>query len=73
MPSKTTTKVKQARLRSGLTLRDLAEVCRAAGVSVSDSQLSKIERGVCEPRPALRKVLAAVLNLSPLAFERDAA
>jgi transcriptional regulator with XRE-family HTH domain len=46
-----------------MTQRELADRCKEAGVKVSDSQLSKIERGVCMPYPPLRAVLAKLLDL----------
>lgn len=55
-----------ARLRKGWTLRQLAEQCRAAGQSVDYGQLGRIERREASPRPALRAVLAQVLDLDPV-------
>jgi hypothetical protein len=46
-----------------MTLRDLARACADRGAPVSWSQLSKIERGLSAPRPALRAVLADLLGL----------
>lgn len=63
MPSETTSRVKQQRLRRGMTQQDLADKCRAAGVSVDESQISRIERGIYTPRPRLRAVLAGLLAL----------
>lgn len=61
-----------ARLRRGLSLRALAEVCEAAGTKVSNGQLSRIERGLFEPQPELRATLARVLELDPIDdFKRD--
>jgi transcriptional regulator with XRE-family HTH domain len=53
----------EARLRRGMTQAELAQACRKLGVSASDSQLSKIERGLFTPRPALRAALARILDL----------
>jgi transcriptional regulator with XRE-family HTH domain len=50
----------------GLSLRALAERCADAGASVSDSQLSKIERGMYMPYPKLRATLAQILDLDPV-------
>lgn len=52
-----------ARLRRGLSLRALATACEQAGTKVSNSQLSKIERGLFAPQPELRAVLARLLEL----------
>lgn len=51
------------RLENGWTLRDLAINCEACGQAVSNSQLSKIERGVNHPRPALLRALASVFGV----------
>lgn len=51
------------RLRRGWTQDALAERCTEEGAPVSDSQISKIERGVCQPGPKLRAVLAELLDL----------
>ena len=51
------------RLEQGLTLKQLAERCRFRGVSVSTAQLSRIERSLHIPRPALRKALAELLDV----------
>lgn len=58
------------RLRLGLTLRGLAARCTAEGVPASYSQLAKIEKGYCAPRPALRAKLAEILDLDPMTFSR---
>lgn len=43
----------------------LAEKCREeAGVPVSASEISRIERHIHAPRPALRKALADLLGVS---------
>lgn len=52
------------RLELGLTLKQLAERCRSGGVSVSASEISRIERAMHVPRPALRKTLAELLDVS---------
>lgn len=51
------------RLEKGWTQGDVAANCAAYGQPVSDSQLSRIERGVHHPRPALLSVLAKVLDI----------
>jgi len=51
------------RLELGLTMRQLAEQCRAAGVPVSQSEISRIERLIHVPRPTLRKKLAEILGM----------
>lgn len=55
-----------ARLRKGLSLRALATECEQAGTKVSNSQLSKIERGLFAPQPELRATLAGLLDLDPI-------
>lgn len=45
-------------------MQRLAEQCRAAGISVSASEISRIERHIHTPRPALRKKLAELLGLA---------
>ena len=52
------------RLEQGLTMKQLAERCRAAGTPVSTSELSRIERHIHAPRPALRKQLADLLGIA---------
>lgn len=55
----------------GLTLRDLAAECRRQGAPISNSQLSKIERGVTEtPRPAVRAALRRILGIDPVTGRR---
>jgi transcriptional regulator with XRE-family HTH domain len=56
-------KLRELREEGGMSLRALAAQCKAAGHPVSDSQLSKIERGLCRPRPALMRTLADVLRV----------
>ncbi len=57
------TPVREARLRLGLTIRELSLLCADEGTPISESQLSKIERGLFQPWPANRAVLAKVLGL----------
>lgn len=52
------------RLEQGLTVGQLAERCKAAGVPVSPSEISRIERRIHAPRPALRKQLAELLGVT---------
>lgn len=56
-------RIRDHREKAGLTLRDLAKRCAKAGKSVSDSQLSKIERELARPRPQLLKTLADVFDV----------
>lgn len=57
--------IRAKRLGQGWTMLQLAEKCRAeAGVSVSTSEISRIERYIHAPRPALRKALADLLGMS---------
>jgi transcriptional regulator with XRE-family HTH domain len=51
------------RLEKGWTQGDVAINCAAYGQTVSDSQLSRIERGVHHPRPALLRALASVFGV----------
>jgi transcriptional regulator with XRE-family HTH domain len=69
MRHKTATPALGARLRRGLTLRQLAAACAAKGVPVDNSQLSKIERGKSTPRPKLRAALAEILELDVADFD----
>ena len=55
--------MEQARLAKGWTQRQLAAVIVAAGVQVTDAHLSRIERGMSAPGPALRKGIADALGL----------
>ncbi|MFD5468850.1 helix-turn-helix transcriptional regulator [Streptomyces sp. NPDC127105] len=71
MPSEVRSPVKQWRLRRGMTLQDLAEKCAADGAPVSESALSRIERGKQVPRPKLRFVLAELVGLDIDAFEQQ--
>lgn len=59
------------RLEQGLTLKQLAAQCREQGVRVSVSELSRIERYIHAPRPALRKMLAGVLGVTVTDFKQD--
>lgn len=56
--------VRETREHSGMTLRGLAARCTEAGQRVSDSQLSKIERGLHRPRPPLLKTIADILGVT---------
>jgi len=58
-----------ARLEQGMTMKGLAERCTAVGVRVSTAELSRIERRIHSPRPALRKMLAEQLGLSVTDFD----
>lgn len=55
-----------ARLDKGLTQRQLAAVITASGVKVTDSHLSKIERGMVSPGPQLRRAIADALGIDKL-------
>lgn len=72
MPSETTSRVKQQRLRRGMTQQDLADKCAEAGVPVDESHISRIERGIYTPRPRLRALLAELLDLDIDDFEQRA-
>lgn len=51
-----------------MTQKLLAEGCKAAGVRVSVSEISRIERRIHGPRPALRKTLADLLGVAVTDF-----
>ncbi|HCA87538.1 MAG TPA: hypothetical protein DEQ61_19965 [Streptomyces sp.] len=69
MQQKNTDHLRRQRLQLGLTLRALAEKCATEGAPVSNSHLSKIERGLYCPSPRLRAVLAHVLEIDVMDFE----
>lgn len=48
------TPMREERLRRGLSQQALADLCARKGAPVTDSQLSKIERGLCLPNPMAR-------------------
>lgn len=73
MTKGTASPVKQGRLKRGMTLADLAGECAAEGASVTDSTLSRIERGLQTPRPRLRGVLARLLELDVADFDHGEA
>lgn len=56
--------MRRKRLGLGLTLNGLAARCTEAGAPVTAPALSRIERRLQAPRPALRKTLADVLGMS---------
>ncbi|MFI7137229.1 helix-turn-helix transcriptional regulator [Streptomyces massasporeus] len=62
--------MKQQRLRRGMTQQELADLCAEAGAPVDESHLSRIERGIYTPRPKLRSVLAALLDMDIEDFEQ---
>lgn len=67
------TPVREARLRQGLSLRELARRCAEEGVPASYNNLARIERGEGVPYPKLRAALARVLGLDAVHdFERKA-
>lgn len=65
MTATRSTKARTARLRLGLSLRELANELATKGALVDFSQLSRIENGLYAPRPKLRKALCEVLDLEP--------
>lgn len=71
MPAETASTIRDQRIRQGLTLSELAAKCTAAGAPLSESHLSRIERGAV-PRPRLRATLARLLDLDISDFERQA-
>ena len=56
--------VVRARLRKGMTLRQLADACEELGSPIDYSFLSRIERGLSQPRPRVLPVLAQALDLT---------
>lgn len=54
----------------GLSQPELADRCSAAGARVSHAHLSKIERGLHVPRPALRATLCALLGMQSSDFDQ---
>lgn len=65
--------VRARRLELGLTMARLAERCAAEGTKVSASEISRIERRIHIPRPALRLALAEVLGISVADFDEGEA
>lgn len=63
MPARPGADLRGKRLEQGWTLVTLAKKCRAAGVPVSASELSRIECNLHAPRPELCKALADLLGL----------
>ena len=63
METTETTPMRKAREDKGWTLRKLAAVITAAGVPVSDGNLSRIERGEVSPRVALKRAIADALGI----------
>lgn len=51
-----------------MTMEHLAEECRAVGVRVSASEISRIERRIHSPRPVLRRALADLLGVTVADF-----
>lgn len=64
MNTATDSPMKTARLAKGWSQRKLADVVAAAGVPVTDGNLSRIERGEVSPTPKLRRALCDVLGLA---------
>ncbi|MGW2580802.1 hypothetical protein ACWCYZ_05595 [Streptomyces virginiae] len=63
------TALRRRRLKLGLTLVKLSSRCAEAGVPVSHSHLSKLDRGLYTPRPELRATLVQLLDLDDDAFD----
>lgn len=55
--------LRQRRESGRWTLRQFAAICKELGHSVSDSELSKIERGLVVPHLSTRKKIDTVLAL----------
>ena len=53
----------QMRLEAGWSQRDLVDRCLAVGRALSHSQVSKIERGECYPRPGTLSALARTFGI----------
>ena len=62
------TRMKQARLASGLTLDDLSQKMTAAGHSITKAALSKYELSKSMPRTAFLAALAKILGVRPSYF-----
>lgn len=56
-------KLRNARMRLGLTVTQVAERCTAEGVKVDSGQISRYERGIHAPEPRIRVVLARILGV----------
>lgn len=56
----------------GWAIKQLAERCKPEGLPVSASELSRIERYIHVPRPALRTTSAEVLGLTVMGFVKVA-
>lgn len=59
------------RIDLGMTQQDLTDRCTELGAPVSESQISKIERGLCTPLPGLRFVLRQILGDDPVALQQQ--
>lgn len=59
------------RLSRGWTQQELADHCTAEGAPISESQISKIERGIWKGRPQVRATLAQLLDLPIGYFDRE--
>lgn len=57
------------RIKRGWTQQELADHCTAEGAPISESQISKIERGLWKGRPQVRATLAKLLDLDVSYFE----
>lgn len=66
----TPTPFRKRRIALGMTQQDLAARCTELGAKVGDSQISKIERGQCEPQPGLRHVLTRILGTDPVDLQK---
>lgn len=58
-------RLRALRRAAGMTQRGLSARCAELGAPISDSQLSKIERGIWSPRPAALRAIADALSTSP--------
>lgn len=65
--------MRRNRRRRGWSLRVLAGKVAERGVEVSHSQLSKVERRLSTPHPALAAVLVELLDLDIDDLEREEA
>ena len=63
----------RARMRKGMTLRDLSGACKELGSPIDYSFLSRIERGLSQPTPRCLPVLAQALGLEVDDLFADAA
>ena len=60
---KVNSKLRNARMRLGLTVTEVAEKCTEQGAKVDSGQISRYERGIHAPEPRTRVILAKILGV----------